>query len=339
MKDILNSDPFDLSWELALIEISGTCVQICFYTMFLILFIIAIHNLRRRETVGKNILLTFSWALAALGTTQLVLSIRRTVEALHILHELVTLKQPANINPTLGTASQLRTYHSSCFADQVVLMINNFAADLLFLYRCYVIWGRQKKVLIVPGILIISTVVVGCIAVVQADLFRTVNLNTLAATYIMSAITDMVLVALTAGRIWLKQRDAVHIADNTLKSRYNKVIATIVESGALYCVLVILLATAQLKLARSTMGGGIDIGTNIAYQVIASASAQLLNIMPTFIIVRAGKGHNIQDKIEPPRLTRTTTAHSVVKRPHSSYGVLALKSASEEMAENSSIIV
>ncbi|KAF8152863.1 hypothetical protein K438DRAFT_1863970 [Mycena galopus ATCC 62051] len=149
----------------------------------------------------------------------------------------------------------------------------------------------------------------------------------------MAAITDMVLVALTTGRIWLKQRDAIHIADNTLKSRYSKVITTIyvVESGALYCVLVILLATAQLKLERSIIGGDINININIVF-VIASASARLLNIMPM-------KGPNIQDKIEPPRATRTTTAHSVVKRPHSSYRLLVLKPPSEEMAENSSIIV
>ncbi|KAF8188230.1 hypothetical protein K438DRAFT_1972415 [Mycena galopus ATCC 62051] len=59
----------------------------------------------------------------------------------------------------------------------------------------------------------------------------------------MAAATNLILVAFTAGRIWIKQREAVYVdTDNTLKNHYNTVIATIVESGVLYCLFAILLA-------------------------------------------------------------------------------------------------
>ncbi|KAF8188177.1 hypothetical protein K438DRAFT_1764405 [Mycena galopus ATCC 62051] len=138
----------------------------------------------------------------------------------------------------------------------------------------------------------------------------------------MAALTNVVLVAFTgnplsleflwlvdeptAGRIWLKLRDATHVgAHTTLKSRYNTVIVTVVESGALYCLSAILLVIMELKPNTTS--------SDIGWFVIQSASTPLINILPTLIIVRAAMGHNIQDKMEPPRAARTTGAHSVVK--------------------------
>ncbi|KAF8188206.1 hypothetical protein K438DRAFT_1972394 [Mycena galopus ATCC 62051] len=134
----------------------------------------------------------------------------------------------------------------------------------------------------------------------------------------------ILLVAITAGRIWLKLREAIHIGTYiTLKNRYHTVFATIVESGVLYCSLAILIVILEVQ--PSTASSDITFA-------IEWASAQLINIIPTLIIVRAGMGHNIQDKIEPPRAPRTTPARSVVHREHSSDGVLDLKPGSEKEA-------
>ncbi|KAF8188210.1 hypothetical protein K438DRAFT_2019354 [Mycena galopus ATCC 62051] len=296
MDDIVNSAQFNFYWKLTLREISGTCVQIFFYAIFLILFIIAIRNLHRRETAGKIVLLTFSWAMVALGTAQVVLCIPMMVETLRLLRELV--KQRTDLNPDPVPAPQFGTYNSLVFADNVVFVINNLAVDLLLLYRCYVIWGREKKVLILPGAFIISTVAVGFIATVQN------STPIFTAVYLMAAATDLTLVAFTAGRIWLKRRDVIRIdTDGTLKSRYSTVIEMIVESGALYSLFAILDAITN-QLARRP-------NSDILYNVIASVSAQLTNILPTLIIVRAGMGHNIQDRIESSRALRTAPVRSI----------------------------
>ncbi|KAF8130006.1 hypothetical protein K438DRAFT_2032387 [Mycena galopus ATCC 62051] len=329
MDDIVNSAQFNFYWKLALREISGTCVQIFFYAIFLILFIIAIRNLHRRETAGKIVLLTFSWVMVALGTAQVVLCIPMMVETLRLLRELV--KQRTDLNPGPVPAPQFGTYNSLAFADNVVFVINNLAVDLLLLYRCYVIWGREKKVLILPGAFIISTVAVGFVATVQnsAPIFT--------AVYLMAAATDLTLVAFTgnlsspilflpaeelsAGRIWLKRRDVIRIdADGTLKSRYSTVIEMIVESGALYSLFAILDAITN-QLARRP-------NSDILYNVIASVSAQLTNILPTLIIVRAGMGHNIQDRIESSRALRTAPVRFIAHREHSRYGFKVMEDSS-----------
>ncbi|KAF8188215.1 hypothetical protein K438DRAFT_1834050 [Mycena galopus ATCC 62051] len=304
MEDSVNYALFNVYWDLVLSEILDTSVPI-----FLILFFIAIRNLGRRETAGKSVLLTFSWALAALGTAQAVLSISRTIETLRLLNKVV--KQGADLNPS----------------PDVVFVVNNLTADLLFLYRCYVIWGPQKKVLVVPGTFILLTVVLGCIASTQP-------LGPIStAGYTIGAATNLTLVAFTAGRIWLKRRDAIHIDTNsTLRNRYSTVIAMIVESGALYCFFAILCAiTSQFK--ESAIG-------HITFDVIASALAQLMNILPTLIIVRAGMGHNIQDRIEPLRAPRTTPGLPIVKWVDLSYGVLDIKPSGEQkVAKHPSTIV
>ncbi|KAF8188217.1 hypothetical protein K438DRAFT_1834054 [Mycena galopus ATCC 62051] len=326
MEHLVDSALFDLYWKLMLREISGTCVQIFLYAIFLILWIIAIRTLGRRETAGKTVLLTFSWALAALGTTQVVLCIPITVETLRLLHELV--QQRTDLNPGPVPAPQLRTYNSLEVAEEVVFVINNLTADLLFLYRCYVIWGRQKKVLILPGVFMISTVAVGGVASTQ-DLGPTFTVG-----YSMAAATNLTLVAFTAGRIWLKRRDAIHIdTDSPLKNRYRTVLAMIVESGALYSLFAILGAvTSQFE--QSANG-------DVVHNVISAASAQGMNILPTLIIVRAGMGRNIQDRIESSRAPRRTPARSrAVEWEGSSYEVLDIKPSSEQRAaENSSTIV
>ncbi|KAF8129998.1 hypothetical protein K438DRAFT_1887081 [Mycena galopus ATCC 62051] len=325
MEDSVNYALFNVYWDLVLGEILDTSVHIFFYAIFLILFIIAIRNLGRRETAGKSVLLTFSWALAALGTAQAVLCISRTIETLRLLNKVV--KQGADLNPGPVPA---RTYILLGFAEDVVFVVNNLTADLLFLYRCYVIWGPQKKVLVVPGTFILSTVVLGCISSTQA-------LSPIStAVYTIGAATNLTLVAFTAGRIWLKQRDAIHIDTNsTLRNRYSTVIAMIVESGALYCFFAILCAiTSQIKEKLQSAIGDITFGVTV------SASAQGMNILPTVIIVRAGMGHNIQDRIEPLCVPRPTPGLPIVKRVDLSCGVLDIEPSGEQkVAKHPSTIV
>ncbi|KAF8188257.1 hypothetical protein K438DRAFT_980589 [Mycena galopus ATCC 62051] len=191
MEDIVNSVVFDWYWELVLREMSGTSVDIAFYMIFLILFIIAIHNLHRGEIAGKKVLLGFSWAMAVLGTTEVILRILIMAETLRLLKELVKLR--TDLMPGPVPSPPLVTYIILSLAAYMVSVTNNLVVDSLFLYRCYVIWGRQKRVLIVPGVFMISTFIL-CVASTQDF-----NLEPrfLTASFIMAAATNLVLVAFT----------------------------------------------------------------------------------------------------------------------------------------------
>ncbi|KAJ7690282.1 hypothetical protein B0H14DRAFT_3532397 [Mycena olivaceomarginata] len=84
-------------WDSVLREIAGACTQSFFYAISVIVFIIAICNLYRRRTGGKKVLLTFSWTMATLGTTQFILSILTMVETLRVVQQLV--KQAIDLTP------------------------------------------------------------------------------------------------------------------------------------------------------------------------------------------------------------------------------------------------
>jgi len=172
----------------------------------------------------------------------------------------------------------------------------------------------------------VATIVVACISNVKIDLLLGGSDGRI--PYIMAAITNMVLVGLTAGRIWWKRREARQIyATDTLKKQYNTAMIIILESGALYCIIAIVIASTR----QPTWEG-------ISSLVIQCASAQLMNIVPTLIIVRAGMGHNIQDTLTD-RTATSINQSSLARlpvRPPSSYRILDLQPRSDEPDDNDS---
>ncbi|KAJ7247048.1 hypothetical protein C8J57DRAFT_1359904 [Mycena rebaudengoi] len=326
MEYIVNSAAFNFYWDLVLREISGTCVQIFFYALYLNLFIFAIYTLGRRNTAGKGVLLTFSWVMAILGTTQAILRIPTTAVTLRMMQDLV--RQRSNLNPGPAPPLELqKTYASLYMAQDVIFSINNLVTDSLFLYRCYVVWGR-KMVIILPGVLLISTVVFACITDVKTDLLPGQFHVDGRIPYILAAATNLVLVVLTAGRIWWKRREAVHIgAVEALKNRYSTVIAILVESGALYCIFAIVIAIARQFSHRG-----------IPFIMLQCASEHLVNIIPTLIIVRTGLGHNIQDTLanQPATSTNQRPPARLQLSPSepSSYPIVDIKPRSYEIDDS-----
>ncbi|KAJ7854773.1 hypothetical protein B0H13DRAFT_1903518 [Mycena leptocephala] len=148
------------------------------------------------------------------------------------------------------------------------------------LYRCYVIWGFHKKIVIVPALLILSTFIMGVVApTVTNSAVNDVKQITLG----LAAVTNLVLTALTgestrtAGRILYIRRAASHVGlDRTLQNRYSAAIGIILESGAIYCITAIFLV-----ITVSVYDSGIhNIGIGVA--------EQLINIIPTFTLVYVG---------------------------------------------------
>ncbi|KAF7342288.1 hypothetical protein MVEN_01816900 [Mycena venus] len=208
----------------------------CSEGFYLNLSIVAIYTLvHRKKTAGKQILLAFTWAMTVLGTTQMVLQLTMAFLGRHLFLQ----NFQHGMGPDSPSAFQLSSsgsLNSLNLARNAIFVVNNLVTDSLFLYRCYMIWGSQWKVIVFPGFLIVSTFVVGCISVPSPT-----GQILQQAPYIMATITNLVLLFLAAGRIWWIRRDTRHVGTTALKGRYSQVIAMIVESGAIYCVFTILL--------------------------------------------------------------------------------------------------
>ncbi|KAJ7913181.1 hypothetical protein B0H13DRAFT_2470986 [Mycena leptocephala] len=250
----VDSQRFDDGWNammqlllemgVSLLLYGGSCIYIS-------LFLLTIHLLfRRRKSPGIKLLIVISCIMAVVGTAQMAVAIAETVVTARLVQQVVH-SQVLQEHMSLSKFSVLKTIKA------FGIFINNFVTDSLFLYRCYMIWGFRRKVLIVPVLLMLSTFVMGIVWVTVFD----GAVNATRIIFVLAAATNLVLTALTgksvssnvniqlkarsAGRILWIRHAASHVGlDCTIRSRYNTTIGLILESGAIYCLAVIFLVVA-----------------------------------------------------------------------------------------------
>ncbi|KAF7292523.1 hypothetical protein MKEN_01476700 [Mycena kentingensis (nom. inval.)] len=157
-------------------------------------------------------------------------------------------------------------------------------ADGIFVFRCYEIWGRRKRVVVVPITTAVASAALGYASVIICGLrslaqFLFINwIFPLAVVF--SMLTNTMLMALTAGRIWWIARGAAMIMGPTVDRQYRTVVAMILESGALYVTPALLYLILYAAERAST-------------QIIFATLAQIVGIAPTIIVVRVGLGSSI----------------------------------------------
>ncbi|KAJ6594743.1 hypothetical protein B0H19DRAFT_1096610 [Mycena capillaripes] len=95
----------------------------------------------------------------------------------------------------------------------------------------------------------------------------------------MVLLTNVVLTVLAAGRIWWMRRDACIVLESAHVRKYNAAIAIILESGAIYCLAIIIYLIA-VSVATSN--------NSLVSAIVGAAMPQIMNIVPTLIIVRTG---------------------------------------------------
>ncbi|KAF7333328.1 hypothetical protein MVEN_02348100 [Mycena venus] len=269
MQYTVDPEQSDLLWDSMTVRFWQMGVSFLLYGIYLNLFLLTIHTLSRQRTLGRKPLIIASCIMAVLGTTQIALNIVETVLTARFAHQ-VLRAQVSTQTRALTTLSVLSE------AQGVVSAINYFVTDTLFLYRCYVIWGSQRKILILPGFLMLCTFVVAILG--SHSIIMDIRIP-----YSISAATNLVLTFSTAGRIWWMRRAASHVGlGKALRGRYNTAMAIILESGAIYCTAAIFfIVVASQNEEIYVIGGGIE--------------QQLINIIPTFTLVYVGLNNRVED--------------------------------------------
>ncbi|KAJ7933014.1 hypothetical protein B0H13DRAFT_1856621 [Mycena leptocephala] len=162
------------------------------------------------------------------------------------------------------------------------------------LYRCYVIWGFQRKIVIVPALLMLSTFIVGIAAAVTGPSFIISDLRDLQIAASLAAATNTVITALT-GKL---------------------------ESGAIYCIMAILLDIA------------VSLYKDEIYYIGVSIGEQMINIIPTFTLVYVGLNNTDytqpKEHIRQVASTHHASSRSAVVRPCEPREVLDIKPQSTE---------
>ncbi|KAF8192255.1 hypothetical protein K438DRAFT_1935106 [Mycena galopus ATCC 62051] len=217
--------------------------------------------------------------MAVLATLQVVMHLRITILDLDIGR----LAIEGEIWPA-APAMELTNVYARLNTIKVFLLVtNNIITDSLFIYRCFLIWGRNVGVVVIPILMLLTATVLGYLSAYEFDWTTSYSIDN-RIVFIVVLLTNVLLMILTAGRIWWIRRDAAIVLSSAHVQKYDTAIAIILESGAIYCLSIILFLVFDSLSENSTA----------SEEIFLSALPQIMNIAPTLIIVRVGLGRSVE---------------------------------------------
>ncbi|KAJ7504905.1 hypothetical protein B0H11DRAFT_2221093 [Mycena galericulata] len=292
MNYVVDAADFEDQWSTMLFTVSVNSTVLLLYALYVVLFIFSLYTLHQRKPAVPKFLHVTSWIMFVLATCGTLIVITTTGISMRMNYLLVR-------GSTDAARRLLSLYHALALAQDVTLTINNLVTDFLLLYRCYMIWGSRRSFLVVPGLMMLATMVVGCVVVLGYYHLIELSLDIdPRVPFIMGGVTTILLTCLTGGRIWYIRREGRLLAWQTLRTRYDTAVAMILESGLLYCLCVIIyvISVSIPSSASTTIFNGVSWGL---VQVG-------VNIVPTLIVVRVGLGRSTENTA-PLSLERSMT--------------------------------
>ncbi|KIK43829.1 hypothetical protein CY34DRAFT_803335 [Suillus luteus UH-Slu-Lm8-n1] len=249
----------------------GMVCEAFLYGVYCVLFIASIVILVKRYRVSHRVILVANCLLFATSTAHFALVFNHFYIAL----ENAPFSAFGDETPELMGANLL-----SSVADLL--------GDLLLLYRCWLVWGKNYYVIILP--LLTALAGFGCILPIPSLVLsinptspvpptEIVPLTT--AGYALPLCTNIMVTGLIAVRLWYISR--VPIIDEYGKPAILKIAAggrpmmLVIESGALYMI------TQLIFVVLVAM-------QNSAEAVLSYAGTQIYGIASTLIIIRVGLG-------------------------------------------------
>ncbi|KAG7096217.1 hypothetical protein E1B28_003669 [Marasmius oreades] len=148
----------------------------------------------------------------------------------------------------------------------IISTLMNSIADTMLIYRCYLIFNSNKLVLfpLVVAACILNGIDLGCIIVIIIGygssskpgnhylVFKAGSIDNGVAIGIV--VFQITLTSLTGGRIWWITRQARQLMGGSTHTRYNDIVAIVVESGLLYAGS--LLTTVLIRLVLDPQATG-----------------------------------------------------------------------------------
>ncbi|KAJ7579892.1 hypothetical protein C8J56DRAFT_950290 [Mycena floridula] len=260
----------------ALLGLVPLVLEAIFYGVYTVLFFHCMHILLKRENSElekRRPHLTFMTALFGLATTHMVLMCILAFKFNHL--ELGYFSFSSPIGLVIKSSSAPRVAVNLAIVIKVMFFISNLLADAIVNCRCYFIWGKRKRIVVVPAFSYLCTIVSFPLQFSSNVVVANVGLIVFVC---MTFVTNVLGVTLTAGRVWWITHQAKELLPKNAKKRYDTVVAILLESGVLYPV--VLIVAAITFAAGGTISSRVFIG--LMYQVVG--------ISPTLLLVRVGLG-------------------------------------------------
>ncbi|CAL1712979.1 unnamed protein product [Somion occarium] len=156
--------------------------------------------------------------------------------------------------------------------------VNSIIGDGVVVWRCWLVWGRDWKMCVVPIFLVMASAACGFAQTVyfaKEKALRSAFAHILqiwnGSLFSLSLATNVTVTLLISLRVWYMLRDA----GGKMHFRYWRVLLIVIESGMIYSVALICELTLYF------------LNSN-AFYIVYDPIAQLTAIVPTMILVLAG---------------------------------------------------
>ncbi|KAJ7741089.1 hypothetical protein B0H16DRAFT_1757324 [Mycena metata] len=299
MSYVVDPTGFNAGWAIMLDVVSLLSTTLILYGLYVPLFIFSIQSLNHRNSPGRRVMLGTTSVMFILGTCGTLLVIAEATLAIQITNGVVQGSVDSNLR-------LLRVFRGVQLTEVARVAVNN----------CIVVWGSRKMVLLLPAACILATVVLQILAWIGTHGSEYL-VQDLRAPFFMSLGTNALLMCLAGRRVQIVQ------SHRGFSHQYNTAIALLLESGAMYCLcLVLWVISLTTTLGLSTESESILSG------VAGALVGQTVNIAPTVILVRVGRRHwqwDQDDARRPSSSQRTAGSRIVFKSAETSYPVIEIK--------------
>lgn len=221
-------DTFVFSGSLMKTAFAAALVEILLYGVHLVLLCLCAFFLIRKSSLLRTIILLSLITIFALATADVALTFNL------VLHDI-----PAVIKLELSP----NTLVKHVLLKHSLFVTNNIIADALLLYRCYLVWDRNRFVSCGCVALILAETILGYYS---AETFTLEQVLVPFYYWIVFAI-NIIITATTAGRMWWIARVTRATLGLQHTRSYKIAIVILIESGAIYALSIMLLVMLWFK--------------------------------------------------------------------------------------------
>ncbi|KAI3614481.1 hypothetical protein WG66_009732 [Moniliophthora roreri] len=294
--------------KLPCITLQGASVILCIlsllYGVYTVLFSTCIFILVKQKHNRYIVHCLVMSALFILATAGFVFNARDIINQL--LWEVAGLTKVLDLNSPIVAPMTARSK---------INLLDSIIADAILIWRCYIIWGRNIRVIIIPTLLCIANNVLGIVVIIRYSkdigigISATVlqpyrgdkALRIIPAFLFMTALTNLLITFLIAARIYVISRRAAKYVGKNVNRMYRTVISIVLESGLIYPLVLIVYASSGLTVFSSLImlqSHPVSLEVQKRMQLLAvllqSTLNQFVGIAPTLIIVRIGLGISVE---------------------------------------------
>lgn len=194
-----------------------------------------------------------------------------------------------------GNQRYAHTLDQLTVAQVYVPAINSAISDAVVIWRAWVLWEDNRKVMIVPLVLLVGSIAAMCTSAGYAictfvvhDLSSSNHCNLMAMptemiAWVLSLATNVATTCLIAYKAWEhRQFIKINFDHGTVKSKAQGILSLLVESGTIFCILWIIgISTNASFMVNSRLTKALSAGDAIA----DTSEIHLMGIYPTIIIL------------------------------------------------------